>query len=123
MTIDSDINRIDWSKVISSIDMDIYIRRYDMTAQPDSAGNYPLKEEESIKGKYDSQAEQQTASNQSKHENSDTNYSARLQNNIEASQISDSSLGTGSVFNLNWLWLFIVPVVIFLFIKKVKNKK
>ena len=116
--INSGLSQIDWSKFFESEDMEIYIRRYDTTAKPDSTGGYPLKEEETRKSKRNTEKEQQTTTDETKQENTETNYNADNQIKIEQTEKEESSTEVGSPFNLNWLWLLIIPAIGFFIYKK-----
>lgn len=119
----SGLSQIDWSKFFESEDIEIYIRRYDTTAKADSTGNYPLKEEETRKSKRNTEKEQQTTTDATKQENSETNYKADNQTKIEQTEKKESSTEVGSPFNLNWLWLLIIPTIGFFIYKKFILKK
>ena len=121
--INSGLSQIDWSKFFESEDMEIYIRRYDTSAKPDSTGNYPLKEEETRKSKRNTEKEQQTTTDETKQENTETNYKADNQIKIEQIEKKESSTDIGSPFNLNWLWLLIIPAIGFFIYKKFILKK
>lgn len=121
--INSGLSQIDWSKFFESEDMEIYIRRYDTTAKPDSTGSYPLKEEETRKSKRNTEKEQQTTTDETKQENTETNYNADNQIKIEQTEKKESSTEVGSPLNLNWLWLLIIPAIGFFIYKKFILKK
>lgn len=115
--------RTDWSRFFESEDMDIYIRKYDTSAKPDSAGNYPLKEEERIRSNRNTRKEQQTAAGESKQEDTGIKYTAVSHTDIAADQSEESAVETESLFNLNWLWLLIVPCIVLLIIYRSKILK
>lgn len=122
-TVNAGVSQTDWSKVFEMQDLDINLREYDTSAKPDSAGNYPLKREGNIKYGRRTENEQQASTEKSMQENLESNYTASNQTNIEESENKDSSVSTGSLFNLNWLWLLIIPAGIFLFIHRSKILK
>ncbi|MFC4673446.1 hypothetical protein [Dysgonomonas termitidis] len=113
----------DWSRFFESEDTDIYIRKYDTAAKPDSAGNYPLQEEKNIRSRRNAQKEQQTAAGESKREDTRTDYTAASLTDITADQKEESATETASLFNLNWLWFIIIPAVGIFIIKKFILKK
>lgn len=117
------LSQIDWSKFFESEDLEIYIRRYDTSAKPDSTGNYPLKEEETRKSKRNTEKEQQTTTDETKQDNSETNYKSDNQTKIDQTEKKESSTEVGSPFNLNWLWLLIIPAIGFFIYKKFILKK
>lgn len=121
--INSGLSQVDWSKFFEYEDMEIYIRRYDTTAKPDSTGNYPLKEEENRKSKRNTEKEQQTTTDETKQENTEIEYDANNQIKIEQTKKKESSTEAGSPFNLNWLWLLIIPAIGFFIYKKFIMKK
>lgn len=121
--VNTNLYQKDWSKLFESEDMEIYIRRYDTSASPDSTGNYPLKEEETRKSKRNSEKEQQTTTDETKQENSETNYKADNQSKIEQIEKKETSTEVGSPFNLNWLWFLIIPAIGFFIYKKIILKK
>lgn len=122
-TVNAGVSQTDRSKVFDMQDLDISIREYDTAAKPDSAGNYPLKREENIKQRRRTENEQQASTEKSIQGNIESNYTAGNQTNIEESENEDSSVSAGSLFNLNWLWLLIIPAGIFLFIHRSKILK
>ncbi|MDR2004387.1 MAG: hypothetical protein LBQ74_15265 [Prevotella sp.] len=122
-TVNAGVSQIDWSKVFDMQDLDISIREYDTTAKPDSAGNYPLKREENIKQRRETENERQVSTDKSLQGNIENNYTAGNQTNIDESENKDSDISAGSLFNLNWLWLLIIPAGIFLFIHRSKILK
>jgi hypothetical protein len=119
-TVNTGISQIDWNKVFDKQDLDISIREYDTTVKPDSAGNYPLKREENIKQRRSTESEQQASTETSVQENVDNNYTAGNRTNIDESENKDSSVSAGSLFNLNWLWLLIIPAGVLLVIHRSK---
>lgn len=122
-TVNAGVSQVDRNKVFDMQDLDISIREYDTTANPDSAGNYPLKREENIKQRRRTENEQQASTEASVQGNIESNYTAGNQTHIDESENKDSSVSAGSLFNLNWLWLLIIPAGIFLFIHRSKILK
>jgi len=120
---DNSLHQFDWSIVRDNIDLDINIKDYDTSANPDSVGNYPLKSETNIKSKRKTETEQQKVTEESKKENANTHYTANNQTVTEETEHIESSTEAKSPFNLNWLWLLIIPVAGYLLIKKYYLKK
>lgn len=121
--INSGLSLIDWSKFFESEDTEIYIRRYDTTAKPDSTGKFPLKEEEVRKSIRNTGKEQQTTTDETKQVNLITNYKADNQIKIEQAEKDELFVKVGSAFNMKWLFLLIIPTIGFFIYKKVILKK
>lgn len=119
----SKISEFDWSLTHEFEDLDINIKRYDTQAQPDSLGNYPMKEEENRKSRREKQKEEQKQKEGQKEESEISITEIDDANKIVATEDTDDSTDVGSPFNLNWLWFLIIPALVYYLIKKFLLKK
>lgn len=112
------ISEIDWESIHEWSEWEFVFKKYDTTKQPDPLGNYPLKDEGTLKGSNNRKRETNKLKDTDIEESETQKTQSTGSLNVKGFENIEQSTEVASPFNLNWLWLLLFLLPIGFFIKK-----